>query len=382
MTKAISLPNITNRKHIMKKHILTLGLLISGNALATEQCYDIIPDGPTQELNTPTISMLGSGDIYANGVMQAEIKVDYQALSGFSFESVTLCDIYSGDPIQLDHQWEVSNIDNGYLHEIHPSSLQTPPEQFVSTNWVPFREVRYVNKANHLAESTEVCAVVSGWQSDGQRISKSSCLGDNVSSIPIRARNYNVVDFELIKDKFRDKDGHRAFTYELHTTNSGIEVRNIQYSTGATTATDPIIRVIGNSEYNILQDRRAGNKENSWSGVWAYDPSSVKTVEMINENSKTVGSYDLPPTDPASSLVNVFLLHQIHNKMFMATDLLCDERSATGGGYHCHGYSGQYKWTTPKADILTNLMTITDEYGTNHNLSLNMGSGSDIELGH
>ncbi len=120
--------------------------------------------------------------------------------------------------------------------------------------------------------------------------------------------------FEFVKNKFKENNYHRAFTYELHTTNSTTEIRDFQYGTGTVAVTEPIIRILGNSDHNVLRDTNMKERISSWVGVWPYGPSTVHTVEMINESTDTVGSYRLPPITPTDSLVSVFLLHQIHKQ--------------------------------------------------------------------
>ncbi|PKG37402.1 hypothetical protein [Psychromonas sp. Urea-02u-13] len=360
----------------MKRYILTLGFLLSGNVLANEQCYDIIPDGPIQELNAPTISVFGNGEIYANSTMQAQVKVNYTALSGFSFERVTLCDLYTMTPIQEDQQWKVSEIDNGYLHEIYPSNPKTSQDQFVSPNFISFHATRYLNKNNDTADSAEVCAVVSGTQSNGEPIAKTTCIGDNTSSVYVRALQPVFFEFELVKNKIKENNYHRAFIYELHTINSATEIRDFQYGTGAVAATDPIIRIIGSSDHNVLRDTSIKDRISSWVGVWPYEPSTVHTVEMINESTYSVGSYKLPPITPTNSLVTVFLLHQTHKKMYMTGEYLCEYDFSTPSD-RCIGYNGYWSWESALPDRLINTVKLIDSYGTDHKFSLTFGTGDN-----
>ncbi|PKG37062.1 hypothetical protein [Psychromonas sp. Urea-02u-13] len=363
----------------MKKYIITLGLLIiSRGAFSNEQCYDIIPDGPMQELNAPNISMLGNGDIYANGVMQAQVKVNYEASTGFSFDSVTLCDAYTMKPLQEEQQWEVSEHSNGYLHEIHTNSSQVPEEQIFPSDWAPKNAVRYLSKANDIASSIEVCAVVSGRQNNGEIIAKTTCLGDHISSVPITALNTPTIEFELVKNKFRDSKYHRAFVYELHTKNIDVDMREIKYERGTVPSDSSIIRVQANSDYLILRDTQHSEKISAWIGVWAYEVKKTTTVEMINEFSHTVGSYSIAPTSPSNSLVSTYLLHQIHKGEYMHDDFLCTSSHLDGD--RCINYSGAVQFNYPNSDILTSKVTLIDNYGTIHKFKLRFGVGDDNDV--
>lgn len=368
----------------MKKTIITLAILTSGGVFANEQCYDIIPDGPLQELDTPTISMLGSNDIYANGVMQAQIKVGYEATVGFSLNSITLCDSYTKVPLEEEQEWEVSQQSNGYLHDMHSSSSQVQQEQFFTSDWNSQDEVRYLNKVNDTPISIEVCAVVSGTQSNEKTIAKTTCIGKDVSSVKINALDTPVIEFELVKNKFKDTDNHSAFTYELHTKNIDANFRKIKYGTGVKLATDPTLYVVSNSNHTVLRDTQYNDKISSWIGVWAYDPAKVRTVKMINENSGTVGSYSIAPVDKTPSLVSTYLLHQIHKKDYMVNDYLCPG-DIGGAPDFCSNYSQWGTKLSPQSDRLSNSVTLTDNYGTEHSISLTFGAGDDNDdlfIGH
>ncbi|PKG37063.1 hypothetical protein [Psychromonas sp. Urea-02u-13] len=360
----------------MKKTIITLSILTSGGVFANEQCYDIIPDGPIQELNTPKISMLGNGNIYANSVMQAQVKVDYEVSVGFSLDSVTLCDAYTMIPLQEEQLWEVSQHSNGYLHEIITSSSQAEEYQFFPSNWAPKNAVRYLSKANNIASSIEVCAVVSGRQSNGETIAKTTCLGDHISSVPITALSTPTIEFELVKNEFRDTKHHRAFVYELHTKDMNANFREIKYSSGAIPETNSVIRVDGHSSHLILKDTQYLEAISSWIGVWAYDAGEVTTVEMINEVSNTIGNYSIAPVSQSPSLLSTYLSHQIHRASYMDGDYFCEYSSIQPDP--CINYSGTKNISSsPDADRLSNSVTLIDDYGTEHQFKLRFGIGDD-----
>ncbi|QUM76794.1 hypothetical protein HWV00_11415 [Moritella sp. 24] len=365
----------------MKKSILLLGLLFSGATFANNTCRDIIPGGPIEELESPSISVLGSGGIYANGNMQAQIRVDYKAQGGFSLMNITLCDAYEMEPIEAKGKWKVDEIENDYLHEIlSRQSSNDDSLEDVNTNmgdWIPFYDTRYLRTTGNEPVSADVCVVVTGMQSDGELIAKTSCIGDDMSSIHIAAGLPEPAEFELKSKKIRDEKNNRAKVYELHSVNQVIQVKDIQYSNGVKEATASILRLNGSSSYNVLRDYQKGNWESSWVGVWAYDSSKVYEIEHINAISHSVGSFSLSTITPpsTSSLITSFFLFQIHEQNFMIADNFCAE--CIYGMNDCINYDGDTSHMQLVSDRLTNDLTITDFYGTARSLTVKFGNGND-----
>ena len=369
----------------MKKSILFLSLLLSGNALANNVCYGVIPEGPIDTLETPTIEVLGNGNIYANGNMQAELAVNYKALDSFSFTDITFCDLGTMLPIEHTEEWKVDAEGNQYLHEILPAQASTnrsnTDENIVINNeWTWFHETRFLRKANNIPASAEVCVVITGNQTnmEGEQevISKTSCIGDSTSSVHIIAQEPEPIGFELQQKKFTDKKEHLGKVYELHTQSEHVQIHDIKYSSTAIEATESPFRVISNSAFNVLRDYQGGNTS-SWVGVWAYDSKKVDKVEVINENSHTIGTLSLPTITPPStpSLITSFFLYQIHNHHYMIEDALCSK--AHDGRNLCVDYKGNDIYKKGESDRLTNHITITDFYGTTHSLTAKFGTGND-----
>ncbi|QUM76795.1 hypothetical protein HWV00_11420 [Moritella sp. 24] len=367
----------------MKKSILLMSFLFSGATLANDSCRGITPGGSGEELDYPSITVLGNGNIYANGNMQAKIRVDYKAQAGFSLMDITLCDYFEMTPIEDSGEWKVDEIENDYLHEIissQPSNNDNPED--VNTNfadWIPFYDTRYLRTADDTEASADVCVVVTGMQSDGELIAKTSCIGDSVSTIHVAAEIPEPVEFELNWDKINDTNEHLSKVYELHSVDKNIQIHDIKYRNGASEATNTTLRVNSQSDFNVLRDTQTGERISSWVGVWAYDSSKVDTVEIINENSKSVGSFDLPTLAPPSSpsLITSFFLFQLHRYYYMIADNLC-YKTGTGSN-SCYNYEGKHSYPTGigESDYRTNDLTITDVYGTPRSVSIKFGNGND-----
>jgi len=374
----------------MKKSILLLGLLFSGVTLANDSCYELIPDSREEELDSPSITILGSGGIgaksgtiYANGNMQAQISIDYDAQEGFSLIDITLCDFHEMEPIEDDGNWLVDETENDYLHEILSSQFSAAESNNdVNINvgdWISFRDTRYLRTSDDKTASADVCVVVKGMQSDEKLIAKTSCIGDEISTIHVTAETPELVEFELNWDKINDTNEHLSKVYELHSIDTNIQIHDIKYRNGAEEATDSTLRVNSQSDFNVLRDTQTGERISSWVGVWAYDSGKVDTVEIINENTNTVGSFTLPTLTPPSSpsLITSFFLFQLHRYQYMIADNLCFK---TGTGTNsCYNYDGKHTYPTGvgESDYLTNDLTITDVYGTPRSMSIKFGNGND-----
>ncbi|QUM76793.1 hypothetical protein HWV00_11410 [Moritella sp. 24] len=367
----------------MKKSILLITLFFSGATFANDSCREISPIGAEEELYNVSISVLGSGDIYANGNMQAEIAIDYKALGGFSFTDITLCDFYEMTPIETDEEWAVEEVGNDYLHEILSSQSSTEQRNneeditITDAEWEPYRETRFIRKTNDLPATAEICVVVKGMQSNDKIIAKTSCIGDNMSRVHISAQKPKPIGFELKSDTIRDEKYHLAKVYELHSQSEYVQIHDIQYSNGAVEAISSNLRLNSDSEFYVLRDYQGAVGVSSWVGLWAYDSSKVETIEHINEDSDTVGSFDLsiisPPSTP--SLVTSFLLYQMHEEYYMIADKKCIKNASSQNV--CVNYQGDNSIANGESDRRANELSITDFYGTTHSLSLKFGTGND-----
>ncbi len=77
-------------------------------------------------VDSATIIAEQGNEIYANGLMQAKLRINYKLREGVSFKSLTLLEYETGETLST-LGWEVSGTDNGYDHSLgNQRTNQTP----------------------------------------------------------------------------------------------------------------------------------------------------------------------------------------------------------------------------------------------------------------
>ncbi|HDI3294079.1 TPA: hypothetical protein PMD70_003448 [Vibrio cholerae] len=133
-----------------------------------------------------------STSIYANGTMQAEINIMYELESGYSFEQARLKVANTGG--NLDG-WIVSQVDNGYEHDLPANSTVAYKEKVLGNS-----KVLYLS--TYTAKAVLVCAEITVKKNDsGSETVVSTCSNQSqnaaVSVNAIPPAYLTSSDFEL-----------------------------------------------------------------------------------------------------------------------------------------------------------------------------------------
>lgn len=141
-------------------------------------------------------------EIYANGRMQAHLRVLYELEEGFTLDSVSLRELYIKKPIE-EEKWVISDKGNEYKHEIKESSSfqEYDEEVSLSDEQLNMAAKPYVDKfiSTDKEQRMKVCVILSAKSSDGT-VSKSTCDGESNNAFVLvethRKKTYSIEDFQ------------------------------------------------------------------------------------------------------------------------------------------------------------------------------------------
>ena len=137
-----------------------------------------------------------------------------------------------------------------------------------------------------------------------------------------------------------------------------------------------------NSEQNAIQDYSISENTSAYTGTFILD-TDISTLYTLGPGSTNNIPWNINYNGnrPIVGLLN----YQLHGQRFLIDEQSCNDNSAQQGMFDCINPSvagnGQY-YTIPERNLnplthTSQLLTLTDEYGTESVIKLRYGSGSN-----
>lgn len=343
-----------------------------------------IADGsPGSQINLATLKLEQGATIYANGNMQAVVRVNLSVAEGVTVTSTKLKEFGTGlDLGSLGYT--VSETENSYWHYINGSSSS-------SISSVGSDETLYISTRNN--QNINVCVEVNA-ELNGSSDMYTTCADNGIQNGTVNIASivpprYTNQDFDLsLKKIMMDEIHTKVVLYTLKPGNSipsNIDFTSPQFVENLTFWED--------SRKQFMHDYQLGEKISSYVGTYALRPDekinirilhSVAGREYLDSTSepgyvtKTIDAYQ--GIDASALILNV----QYHAQDFLVEEYRCDDETTNNFPiYTCtHPNSAplvynQIACTLPALTDKSTQLELIDNYGTTHFVTFYYGSGKE-----
>lgn len=345
---------------------------------------------PGYQIKEASIRVVQGNEIYANGKMQAVIRVNYKLKSGARLTSLKLQELNTGRDLS-DVGWTVDSTENEYAHNIDRARDINSIQERYPITYVD----KYLSTKNANENMTICFEIVSTLE--GKTDTYSTCKGEGftqgaVNVFARRAIEYTNADFSVyyIHRQFTGKNN--MIFGDLY----GLKAKdNVPRNVSFTVAAEKIIpfsqaKILINSDKpgikNYIRDISPGVTQLnaiSYASVYflktGFDEDSTEEGNKTNyvftylmDDTKTKGYTTIKPYQYRDLLL--FLRVAMNWGRTQYNKYVCNMQDST---YKCwdgvsltytrisQSVAALYKKSVPSQEI-----TLTDNYGTNHKLFL------------
>lgn len=348
-----------------------------------------------QLVDRATIDLVQGSQIFANGKMQAMVRVQYKLMTGATVTSITLKEFGSEEELKT-LGWTVSETDNGFDHNIFSSRANVPYENFDS-RFVPSKGKEYLNLYISTEKSNakiNTCFVINAKKGTVTSTFSTCKAYDSdrgtVVLHSLRPPVYDGRDFELedVKDDFYVKEGNNvSVAGKVHVIRAKAHLSGRAFSIKRVSGA--IAKATG-AMYDYSTTSLAYKKD-------SISPIHSRTAHLFYADSFNF-TFDTLKSPDVGGKENIFLLGQYGNSLLaiITLDLYLNTFLVLNGAeqylYRCKVKSTTWVCVDEKGVVKIypapeiefeqkiDMLSVTDNYGTSSTLTLYYNSDDMIQL--